>query len=117
MMAPRTDGDITRNIFLVATEESGDRLGASLMKVLRPRHAQLCRPRAGAAAVRAGGACAARRPALQLCRPSLDRADRGAAALGGRKPAPWRAAALAAGAARQPAQRDQTPYGGIRRHA
>src|SRR3954452_13957599 len=37
MMAPRTDDDITRNIFLVATEESGDRLGAALMKILRQR--------------------------------------------------------------------------------
>ncbi|RZN17162.1 lipid-A-disaccharide synthase [Bradyrhizobium sp. Leo121] len=29
--------DITRKIFLIATEESGDRLGAALMKVLRQR--------------------------------------------------------------------------------
>jgi lipid-A-disaccharide synthase len=33
----RTSGGIARKVFLVATEESGDRLGASLMKVLRQR--------------------------------------------------------------------------------
>jgi lipid-A-disaccharide synthase len=33
----RATADVARNIFLVATEESGDRLGASLMKVLRQR--------------------------------------------------------------------------------
>jgi lipid-A-disaccharide synthase len=33
----RTSGGIARKIVLVATEESGDRLGASLMKVLRQR--------------------------------------------------------------------------------
>jgi lipid-A-disaccharide synthase len=33
----RTTGDVARRIFLIATEESGDRLGASLMKVLRQR--------------------------------------------------------------------------------
>jgi lipid-A-disaccharide synthase len=31
------NGDFTRKIFLIATEESGDRLGAHLMKVLRQR--------------------------------------------------------------------------------
>ena len=40
----------------------------------------LCRPRAGAAAVRARGLSAPARAALQLCRPSPDRADRLAAA-------------------------------------
>jgi lipid-A-disaccharide synthase len=37
MTAARTPGVIGRRIFLVATEESGDRLGAGLMKVLRQR--------------------------------------------------------------------------------
>jgi lipid-A-disaccharide synthase len=33
----RANADVARRIFLIATEESGDRLGASLMKVLRQR--------------------------------------------------------------------------------
>jgi lipid-A-disaccharide synthase len=33
----RASGDVARRIFLIATEESGDRLGAHLMKVLRQR--------------------------------------------------------------------------------
>jgi len=33
----RSTADVARKIFLIATEESGDRLGASLMKVLRQR--------------------------------------------------------------------------------
>src|SRR6202043_1611983 len=33
----RTTADVARKIFLIATEESGDRLGANLMKVLRQR--------------------------------------------------------------------------------
>ena len=37
MIPPRSTNDIVRKIFLIATEESGDRLGASLMKVLRQR--------------------------------------------------------------------------------
>jgi lipid-A-disaccharide synthase len=37
MTAARLSGVIGRRIFLVATEESGDRLGAGLMKVLRQR--------------------------------------------------------------------------------
>ena len=36
-MIPPTSADVARKIFLIATEESGDRLGASLMKVLRQR--------------------------------------------------------------------------------
>jgi lipid-A-disaccharide synthase len=36
-MASRANGDVARKIFLIATEESGDRLGAQLMKVLRQR--------------------------------------------------------------------------------
>src|SRR5579871_18498 len=36
-MASRMTGRIGRRIFLIATEESGDRLGAALMKVLRQR--------------------------------------------------------------------------------
>jgi lipid-A-disaccharide synthase len=36
-MPPRATADVTRKIFLIATEESGDRLGANLMKVLRQR--------------------------------------------------------------------------------
>src|SRR5258708_4101869 len=36
-MPVRTGGSVTRKIFLIATEESGDRLGSSLMKVLRQR--------------------------------------------------------------------------------
>jgi len=36
-MAGPAAGSVTRKIFLVATEESGDRLGASLMNVLRQR--------------------------------------------------------------------------------
>jgi lipid-A-disaccharide synthase len=36
-MPARTTGSVARKIFLIATEESGDRLGSSLMKVLRQR--------------------------------------------------------------------------------
>lgn len=36
-MQVRATADVARKIFLIATEESGDRLGASLMKVLRQR--------------------------------------------------------------------------------
>jgi lipid-A-disaccharide synthase len=36
-MQPRNPADVERKIFLIATEESGDRLGANLMKVLRQR--------------------------------------------------------------------------------
>jgi lipid-A-disaccharide synthase len=36
-MPSRATGNVARNIFLIATEESGDRLGANLMKVLRQR--------------------------------------------------------------------------------
>ena len=36
-MARSPTGHIARKIFLIATEESGDRLGAGLMKVLRQR--------------------------------------------------------------------------------
>jgi lipid-A-disaccharide synthase len=36
-MQARATADVARNIFLIATEESGDRLGANLMKVLRQR--------------------------------------------------------------------------------
>lgn len=37
MSATRTTGSAGRKVFLIATEESGDRLGANLMKVLRQR--------------------------------------------------------------------------------
>lgn len=37
MSSPREIADVRRKIFLIATEESGDRLGSSLMKVLRQR--------------------------------------------------------------------------------
>ena len=37
VMAARATADVARKIFLIATEESGDRLGANLMKVLRQR--------------------------------------------------------------------------------
>jgi lipid-A-disaccharide synthase len=37
VIPPRPTTDVARKIFLIATEESGDRLGASLMKVLRQR--------------------------------------------------------------------------------
>ncbi len=37
MTPARASGDVVRRIFLIATEESGDRLGANLMKVLRQR--------------------------------------------------------------------------------
>ena len=37
MSATRATGRIGRKVFLIATEESGDRLGAKLMKVLRQR--------------------------------------------------------------------------------
>ena len=37
MSAVRTGAGVGRKIFLIATEESGDRLGANLMKVLRQR--------------------------------------------------------------------------------
>jgi lipid-A-disaccharide synthase len=36
-MPARATSNVSRKIFLIATEESGDRLGASLMKVLRQR--------------------------------------------------------------------------------
>ena len=36
-MPARPPADVARRIFLIATEESGDRLGANLMKVLRQR--------------------------------------------------------------------------------
>lgn len=36
-MPGRATGNVARKIFLIATEESGDRLGANLMKVLRQR--------------------------------------------------------------------------------
>ncbi len=36
-MPTRTGGSVARKIFLIATEESGDRLGSGLMKVLRQR--------------------------------------------------------------------------------
>src|ERR1700723_3215309 len=36
-MSARATSNVARKIFLVATEESGDRLGANLMKVLRQR--------------------------------------------------------------------------------
>ncbi|MGZ5870583.1 MAG: lipid-A-disaccharide synthase [Bradyrhizobium sp.] len=36
-MPARVTGDVVRKVFLIATEESGDRLGAHLMKVLRQR--------------------------------------------------------------------------------
>ena len=36
-MSPAANGKVARKIFLIATEESGDRLGAHLMKVLRQR--------------------------------------------------------------------------------
>src|SRR3974390_3696185 len=36
-MPMRASGNVGRRIFLIATEESGDRLGAALMKVLRQR--------------------------------------------------------------------------------
>jgi lipid-A-disaccharide synthase len=36
-MPPRATSNVARKIFLIATEESGDRLGANLMKVLRQR--------------------------------------------------------------------------------
>lgn len=37
MTPARTSGEVERKVFLIATEESGDRLGAALMKVLRQR--------------------------------------------------------------------------------
>ena len=37
MTPARASADVARKIFLIATEESGDRLGANLMKVLRQR--------------------------------------------------------------------------------
>ncbi len=37
MTAVRETGNVGRRIFLIATEESGDRLGANLMKILRQR--------------------------------------------------------------------------------
>jgi lipid-A-disaccharide synthase len=36
-MPPRSTAEMGRKVFLIATEESGDRLGANLMKVLRQR--------------------------------------------------------------------------------
>ncbi len=69
------------------------------------------------AAVRTGGISQAARPALQLCRPSPDRADRRAPARCRGAEAPGRGAAGSAGAAGKPPQRDQAPHGGIRRDA
>jgi lipid-A-disaccharide synthase len=37
VISGRATGNVARKIFLIATEESGDRLGASLMKILRQR--------------------------------------------------------------------------------
>ena len=37
MTAPTAATEVSRKIFLIATEESGDRLGGGLMKVLRQR--------------------------------------------------------------------------------
>lgn len=37
MTPAKASGDVARKVFLIATEESGDRLGAHLMKVLRQR--------------------------------------------------------------------------------
>src|SRR6202000_2412541 len=37
VMQARAPADVARRIFLIATEEAGDRLGAHLMKVLRQR--------------------------------------------------------------------------------
>src|SRR6202000_624718 len=37
VMQTRAPADMARRIFLIATEESGDRLGANVMKVLRQR--------------------------------------------------------------------------------
>ena len=51
-------------------------VGLGLAARARARHARLCRLRARDPAVRAGDACAARRPALHLRRPSADRASR-----------------------------------------
>ena len=39
-MTARPATSVARKIFLIATEESGDRLGANLMKVLRQRLAE-----------------------------------------------------------------------------
>ncbi|HEX7563630.1 MAG TPA: lipid-A-disaccharide synthase, partial [Bradyrhizobium sp.] len=36
-MAAPAAANVARKVFLIATEESGDRLGANLMKVLRQR--------------------------------------------------------------------------------
>ena len=69
-------------------------------------HATLCRPRAGAAAVRAGRASPARRPAMHLCRPSPRRAGRDAAARSDWRPRgamptrPWSSCCRGAAAAR-----------------
>ena len=78
------------------------------------RDAEICRSCAGAAAVRARGLSQAARAALQLCRPSPDRAvviaapeRRGSRAAGG-------IAAGAAGAAGKPAQRNPPPHGSVR---
>ena len=64
-----------------------------------------------------GGIPQAARPALQLCRPSPDRADRKPAARRRRAAAPRRGAAGAAGAAGKPPQRGQASHGGVRRGA
>ena len=67
-----------------AAGSAGDRLrqpvGLGLAAGPGAGDARLCRLRAGAAAVRAGSACAARRTALRLRRPSADRAARRTAA-------------------------------------
>ena len=223
-MQARATADVARNIFLIATEESGDRLGANLMKVLRQRlgdavrfegvggqsmareglvslfpieelsimglrrvvkqlpkilrlirqtadaviaslarrsrdhrqsgfhpsgspararprsldsdrrlrlavglgmaarpgacDASLCRSCACPAAVRAGSVSQAAWTALQLCRPSPDRADRDAAArIAEEQKRRDECATGSAGAAGKPPQRDQAPHGGVWRDA
>ena len=68
----------------------------------RARHARLCRSGAGHPAVRAGGACRARRSALHLCRPSADRAPCRTAPQCRGGAAPARRSAGRAGPAGQP---------------
>ena len=67
-----------------AAEHAGDRLrkpdGLGVAAGPRPQDEGLCRQGAGAAAVRARRARAARRPRMRLCRPSADRAAGGTAA-------------------------------------
>ena len=102
-----------------AAGPAGDRLrqpvGLGLAAGPGAGDARLCRLRAGAAAVRAGSARAARRPALRLRRPSSDRAARRVAAERRRRREARRDAAARPRPARLPPLGDRAIDGRFRR--